>query len=161
MILLKGVILSRLMLRVRSWFRHNSVLECYGSLNSVGFGGVPSQNSNSLYRCALVYKDIETYFTCCGNVTSKLVWPNQDGIVQRLTWIYRMNDRNVHSGAPGDTCESMHFVVLMADASSTNPLYVGVWKDSCRITKMNGKGQTGLVGVYRGHRWIATTVMDL
>jgi hypothetical protein len=106
---LKALILLRLMLRVWSWFRHNSVLECSGSWNGVGFGGVPSLNSNSLYRCALTHKDTETYFTYCANVTSILVWPNQDGIVQRLTWIDRMNDRNVHSGAPGDTCESYAF----------------------------------------------------
>jgi hypothetical protein len=55
----------------------------------------------------------------------------------------------------------MHFVVLMANASSTNPMYVGVWKDMCRITMTNGKGQTSIRGVYGGHHWIATTEMDL
>ena len=126
-------------------------------MNGVGFGGVPSLNSNSLYRWLLfIMTEKHTLLTVVMWLPN---WFDRNKMVSSsgslgLTGMYTQVHREIPAKLP-------HFAVLMTDASSTNPLYVSVWKDPCRITITNGKGQTGLGGVYGGHRWIATTDMDL
>jgi len=126
-------------------------------MNGVGFGGVPSLNSNSFYRWLLfIMTEKHTLPTVVMWLPN---WFDRNKMVSSsgslgLTGMYTQVHREIPAKLP-------HFAVLMTDASSTNPLYVSVWKDPCRITITNGKGQTGLGGVYGGHRWIATMDMDL
>ncbi|XP_024447886.2 G-type lectin S-receptor-like serine/threonine-protein kinase At4g27290 isoform X3 [Populus trichocarpa] len=88
--------------------RQNSVLKSRsGPWNGVGFSGLPLLKPDPFLSYAFVFNDKEAYLTYDINssIALTLVF-DQDGVLERLAWIDRLNNWIVYSSAPGDNCDN-------------------------------------------------------
>ncbi|KAF9672902.1 hypothetical protein SADUNF_Sadunf11G0092700 [Salix dunnii] len=89
--------------------RKNSVLKSRsGPWNGVGFSGLPNVKPNPSLSYAFVSNDREAYLAydiINSSIPFILVF-NQDGVLERLAWIDRLNNWIVYSSAVGDICDN-------------------------------------------------------
>lgn len=73
-----------------------------------GFSGVPFMKQDPIYSFSFVYNENQAYFTY--NLTDISVlttqFLNENGVMQRFTWIDRINDWNLYSQSPADNCDN-------------------------------------------------------
>ncbi|KAG5235603.1 G-type lectin S-receptor serine/threonine-protein kinase [Salix suchowensis] len=89
--------------------RKNSVLKSRsGPWNGVGFSGLPNVKPDPFLSYAFVSNDREAYlaYDIINSSIALTLVLNQNGVVERLAWIDRLNNWIVYSSAPGDTCDN-------------------------------------------------------
>ncbi|KAG5235588.1 G-type lectin S-receptor serine/threonine-protein kinase [Salix suchowensis] len=89
--------------------RKNSVLKSRsGPWNGVGFSDLPNVKPDPFLSYAFVSNDREAYlaYDIINSSIALTLVLNQNGVVERLAWIDRLNNWIVYSSAPGDTCDN-------------------------------------------------------
>uniref|UniRef100_A0A6N2N8U6 Bulb-type lectin domain-containing protein n=1 Tax=Salix viminalis TaxID=40686 RepID=A0A6N2N8U6_SALVM len=89
--------------------RKNSVMKSRsGPWNGVGFSGLPNVKPDPFLSYAFVSNDREAYlaYDIINSSIALTLVLNQNGVVERLAWIDRLNNWIVYSSAPGDICDN-------------------------------------------------------
>ncbi|KAJ4841995.1 hypothetical protein Tsubulata_005428 [Turnera subulata] len=93
-----------------------------GPWNGIGFSGLPYLKPDPLYNYSFVYNQNQVYFTfqlIDLSVVSTL-FLNENGIMQRETWINRTSSWLVYQSAPVDNCDNYGICGVYGSCDASN-----------------------------------------